>query len=89
LCTSSSHGATSRCHLSSQAYPYDDLIPHLMHLIEAFGPHRLAWASDHTVSKIHHSWAEDFHYILDSNRLSQTDKEWLLGRTTRTILKWS
>ncbi len=76
-------------HLSSQEYPYDDLIPHLMHLIEAFGPQRLAWASDHTVSKVHHSWAEDFRYVLDSSRLSQSDKEWLLGRTTRTILKWS
>ncbi|HVX21910.1 MAG TPA: amidohydrolase family protein [Acidimicrobiales bacterium] len=32
--------------LSEAPYPYPDLWPHLMQVVEAFGPERLMWASD-------------------------------------------
>ncbi len=79
------------CHaprLSSKPYPYPDLMPVLLKVVEAFGPQRVMWASDHSQSKKHHSWAESLYYIRDSVELSTSDKEWILGRSVRTILNW-
>jgi predicted TIM-barrel fold metal-dependent hydrolase len=80
------------CHapsqLSKQSYPFADVLPHLRRALEAFGPERVMWASDHTQSKAHHSWAEALYYLRDSDQLSETEKEWILGRTVRTILRW-
>ncbi|HEX2910910.1 MAG TPA: amidohydrolase family protein [Chloroflexia bacterium] len=79
------------CHaprLSSTPYPYPDLMPVLLKVLEAFGPQRIMWASDHSQSKGHHSWAESLYYIRDSGELSESDKEWILGRSVRKILNW-
>ena len=79
------------CHaprLSAEPYPYRDLMPVLLRVLEGFGRERVMWASDHTQSKQHHSWAESLYYLRDSGELSAADKEWLLGQSLRTILKW-
>ena len=83
-----SNGVMRRVYLH-EPYPYPDLMPTLLKVLEAFGPERVMWASDHTQSKNHHSWAESLYYLRDSSELSASDKEWLLGRSVRTILKWS
>jgi len=86
-----SNVALKWCHaprLSAETYPYNDLIPILLRILEAYGRERVMWASDHTQSKNHHSWAESLYYLRDSNELSTLDKEWLLGRSVRTILNW-
>jgi L-fuconolactonase len=75
-------------HLSNQPYPFRDVMPHLRRAIDAFGPHRIVWASDHTQSKTHHSWAQALYYLLDSNELSDDEKTWILGRSVRSILRW-
>jgi predicted TIM-barrel fold metal-dependent hydrolase len=75
-------------HLSNQPYPFRDVTPYLRRAIEAFGPQRIMWASDHTQSKTHHSWAQALYYLLDSNELSDDEKAWILGRSVRTILRW-
>ncbi|HEX8969421.1 MAG TPA: hypothetical protein VF937_16180, partial [Chloroflexota bacterium] len=46
------------------------------------------WASDHTQSKIHHSWAQALYYVLDADALTDDEKEWILGRSIRAILRW-
>lgn len=79
------------CHaprLSAYAYPYPDLIPVLVRVVEAFSPQRVMWASDHTQSKDHYSWAESLFYIRDTTELSSLDKEWILGQSIRKILNW-
>jgi L-fuconolactonase len=80
------------CHapsqLSREAYPFHDVIPHLRRALEAFSPQRVMWASDHTQSQPHHSWAQALYYVLDSNELTDLEKEWILGRSARTILRW-
>jgi predicted TIM-barrel fold metal-dependent hydrolase len=80
------------CHapsqLSQQGYPFVDVLPYLRRALDAFGHERVMWASDHTQSKTHHSWAEALFYLRDSDQLSETEKEWILGRTVRTILRW-
>jgi L-fuconolactonase len=80
------------CHaprLSSKPYPYPDLLQVLVKVVEAFGPQRVMWASDHSQSKLHHSWAESLFYIRDTQEFSESDKEWILGRSVRTILNWA
>lgn len=34
------------------------------------------------------TWAAALTYILASEQLSATDEEWILGRATRTLLRW-
>ena len=80
------------CHiptyLSHEAYPFRDVMPYLRRAMEAFGPQRILWASDHTESKVHHSWAQALYYLLDSSELTEVDKEWIMGRSARTMLNW-
>jgi L-fuconolactonase len=75
-------------HLSKEGYPFADVLPHLRGAIDAFGAERIMWASDHTQSKTHHSWAEALYYLRDSAALSLAEKEWILGKSVRTILRW-
>lgn len=74
--------------LSSQPYPYNDLIPVLIKVVEAFGPERVMWASDHSQNKKFYSWAESLFYIRDTKELAESDKVWILGKTARTLLNW-
>jgi hypothetical protein len=34
------------------------------------------------------NYANSLHYLLHTTEISQSDKEWLFGRTVRTILNW-
>jgi hypothetical protein len=47
------------------------------------------WASDYTQSRatFDGSWAEALFYLRDSDQLSETEKEWLPGRTALQILR--
>ncbi|GGR03132.1 amidohydrolase family protein [Deinococcus ruber] len=74
--------------LSSGAYPYPDVLETLLRVVEAFGPQRVMWGSDHTQSSDHHSWAESLYYIRDTPQLSNDDKGWILGQSVRTVLQW-
>ena len=79
------------CHaprdLSNQVYPFTEALGHLKSALKAFGPERVMWACDTTISSKTHSWAQGLYYILDSD-LSQTEKEWVLGKTVRKLLDW-
>jgi predicted TIM-barrel fold metal-dependent hydrolase len=80
------------CHapsrFSEQAYPFEDCLPLLRRVVDAFTPQRVMWGSDHTQSKPHHTWAQALYYLLDSQVLSDEEKEWMLGRTAREIFRW-
>ena len=75
-------------YLSHEPYPFRDVFPHLRRAMDAFGPQRIMWASDHTESSAHHTWAQALYYILDSALLTDGEKEWILGRCARTMLNW-
>jgi predicted TIM-barrel fold metal-dependent hydrolase len=76
--------------LSAEPYPHRDMQPWLRKAIDAFGVQRVLWASDYTVSRAEtgYSWAHTLHYLLDWDELSETEKEWLLGRSARQVLRW-
>jgi L-fuconolactonase len=83
------------CHapglLSEEDYPYRDVMPPLRQAIDAFGVERIMWASDYTIARDQNanSWAECLYYLLDSEQLSWTEKEWLLGGSVRQVLNWT
>jgi len=83
------------CHapglLSEENYPYRDVLPLLRQAIDAFGVERIMWASDYTVARDQNanSWAQCLYYLLDSDQLSRTEKEWLLGGSARSVLNWT
>ncbi|GLU46568.1 amidohydrolase family protein [Nocardiopsis ansamitocini] len=87
--------------LSTKAYPYPDIWPHLLRVLGAFGADRCMWATDqHRVfGRLHgfdpvpmypgyHSYAQGLHYLLDQPELSKSDKTALLGGTTRQVMSW-
>lgn len=82
------------CHapglLSEEDYPYRDLMPLLRQAIDAFGVERIMWASDYTVARDQNrnTWSECLYYLLDSDQLSWTEKEWILGAAVRRVLEW-
>jgi L-fuconolactonase len=73
---------------SAEPWPYRDMFPYLLRALEAFGRERILWASDWSQHKLQQTWAQSFYWILESDELSATDKEWILGRSLRTILRW-
>jgi predicted TIM-barrel fold metal-dependent hydrolase len=83
------------CHapglLSDEDYPYRDVMPLLRRAIGAFGVERIMWASDYTVAHDQNanSWAQCLYYLLDSDQLSRTEKEWLFGGSVRRVLNWT
>jgi predicted TIM-barrel fold metal-dependent hydrolase len=80
--------SNAQSRLSGEAYPHRDAVGHLRRVIAAFGAERVMWASDYTESRALHSWAQSLHYLLSSDLLSETEKEWVLGRSVRQMLDW-
>ena len=74
--------------LSVEPYPFADLEPKLKRLIDAFGRERVMWASDYTWNRPRENWAESIFSIRHSSALSDSDKEWVLGRALRSVLRW-
>jgi predicted TIM-barrel fold metal-dependent hydrolase len=74
--------------LTRESYPYRDVTEQLLRMIDAFGVDRLMWGSDYTVTRDHHTYAEAVFYLRDSDRLSESDKESLFGKTLRQLLRW-
>jgi L-fuconolactonase len=81
--------------LAAQAYPYTDLIPHFRKVVDEYGAERILWASDHTqavkpgLSPHPAPYSHSLHYLLDSDAFSEAEKEWMLGRSVRTVLDWN
>jgi predicted TIM-barrel fold metal-dependent hydrolase len=67
--------------------PYDDLVPMIREVVDAFGPQRLMWASDcpFQVQGIH-SYTASIALIRDRiDFLSESDKQWLLRGTADQV----
>ena len=83
------------CHapnlFSEQPFPYREALPVLRRAIDAFGADRIMWASDYTQARTEMAitWAQTLYYILESEQLSETEKEWLLSGSVRKALRWA
>lgn len=74
--------------LSREPYPFSDLWPHLLRIVDAFGPERLMWGTDITRVRSLCTYAEALGYFRYSKELSEGDKTLMLGGTLRRIMRW-
>jgi L-fuconolactonase len=87
--------------LSTEGYPYNDAWPYLLKVFAAFGPERILWASDFTRMRWlpgretryapFKSWkyyCDCLNYLRETDEISESDKEWVLGKTLRRVLRW-
>jgi predicted TIM-barrel fold metal-dependent hydrolase len=72
---------------SNEPYPFRDIYPYLKRIYEAFGAQRMMWGADRT--RLTSTYAEcQRHFSEGLDFLSASDKEWVLGKTTATVLNW-
>jgi len=63
-------------------FPYDDLVPFLRMIYDAFGPRRIMWGSDFPPVVSHETVAMNLRLFQDGlGLLTEEDQEWILGRT--------
>jgi L-fuconolactonase len=87
--------------LSTEGYPYKDTWPYLHQVFDAFGPERILWASDFTRMRwlpgggSHYApfktwkhYSDCLDYLRDTDEISESDKEWVLGKSVRRVLRW-
>jgi predicted TIM-barrel fold metal-dependent hydrolase len=75
---------------SVEDFPFADLWPGIRRVLDAFGPSRVMWGSDLTnVAAPQVTYGHAIDYIRESDELSADEKEWVLGRSLRSIVKWS
>lgn len=73
--------------LGKKKSPYTDLLPMVRRLLDAYGPERLMWATDcpYQVQE-GHTYADSVALIRDHlDKLSDGDREWLLGKTAERV----
>jgi len=73
-----------------EAYPYRDLYPHIRRLFEAYGPRRSYWGTDITISLARATYRQRVtHFTEQLDFLSESDKDWVMGRALLERLKWT
>ena len=76
--------------ISSEPYPFRDVTPHIHRLFEAYGPQRCYWGTDVTNSYDRASYRQRVtHFTEELRFLSETDKDWIMGRAIMERLRWT
>jgi predicted TIM-barrel fold metal-dependent hydrolase len=75
---------------SLEPYPFRDLTPHLRRAFDAFGPRRCHWGTDLTAGFARATWRQRItHFTEELAFLSDSDREWVMGRSILERLKWT
>ena len=75
---------------SLEPYPFNDLAPHLRRLYDAYGPQRCHWGTDLTAGYARAYWRQRVtHFTEELKFLSESDKDWIMGRSIMQKLRWS
>jgi predicted TIM-barrel fold metal-dependent hydrolase len=76
--------------ISSEPYPYRDVANVLQRAFEAFGPQRCYWGTDLTNSFAKGSYRQRVtHFTEELGFLSESDKDWVMGRAILARLGWT
>ncbi len=72
--------------LSKQAYPYADSTAQVKRLLDAFGPKRLMWGTDHPISLKQLQYAQAVELFRDRMAIfSPEERAWILGKTVQEV----
>jgi predicted TIM-barrel fold metal-dependent hydrolase len=75
---------------SLDPYPFRDMTVHLKRLFDAYGPQRCHWGTDITNSLAKASYGQRItHFTEELSFLSESDKDWVMGRAILARLKWA
>ena len=75
---------------SLDSYPFRDMTVHMKRLFDAFGPQRCHFGTDITNSFVKASYRQRVTHITEElSFLSESDKDWVMGRAIRERLKWA
>ena len=76
--------------LSSQPYPFADFNDHIRRLFNAYGPQRCYWGTDITNGFAKATYRQRVTHFTESlDFLSESDKDWVMGRALLARLKWA
>ena len=76
--------------VSLQDYPFRDVTVHLQRVFDAYGPQRCYWGTDMTNSFAKATYRQRVtHFTEELSFLSETDKDWVMGRAILARLKWT
>jgi predicted TIM-barrel fold metal-dependent hydrolase len=75
---------------SAEPYPFRDMTPHIRRLFDAYGPRRCYWGTDITNSLAKATYRQRItHFTEELGFLSESDKDWIMGRALLARLHWS
>jgi L-fuconolactonase len=75
---------------SLEAYPFRDMTEYLKRLFDAYGPERCYWGTDLTNSLAIASYRQRVTHVTEElSFLSESDKDWVMGRALLARLKWA
>ncbi|SEO83121.1 amidohydrolase family protein [Trujillonella endophytica] len=81
------------CHANlafpAEEFPYPPMQAALREAVDAFGPQRVLWASDASMVRPTHTWADVLFYVRECDLLTEDERAWVLGRAARQLLGWS
>jgi predicted TIM-barrel fold metal-dependent hydrolase len=80
---------TGACTLSREAYPFKDIWDPLARIFDAFGIDRCMWGTDWTRAVKLLTYQQGVDAFRNSDRLSDSDKNTLMGGTLQRVYKWS
>ena len=76
--------------LSRQPYPFRDVTETVKRVFDAYGPQRSYWGTDITNSYAKASYRQRItHFTEELAFLSESDKDWVMGRAILQRLKWA
>jgi predicted TIM-barrel fold metal-dependent hydrolase len=75
---------------SLEPFPFRDMTVYLQRVFDAYGPQRCHWATDITNSLVTASYRQRVtHFTEELSFLSESDKDWVMGRAILARLKWA
>jgi predicted TIM-barrel fold metal-dependent hydrolase len=75
---------------SLEPYPFRDMTAHVKRLFDAYGPERCYWGTDMTNTFTKASPRQRVtHFTEELTFLSESDKDWIMGRAILARLKWA
>ncbi len=76
--------------LSREPYPWRDIAVHIKRVFDAYGPQRCYWGTDMTNSYAKGNYRQRItHFTEELSFLSESDKDWMMGRGIVQRLKWT